>query len=135
MIVTGELSGEYRVIGPIQARVTAKTVFSKDRTTEEVDAKLQVEATRRGANAVINVAYDRSVSLTSWKALTARGVAVVASPEARPVAAPPAASVPSETALGGWHPDPSGRHQLRFRDGQHWTEHVSDAGNQTVDPP
>jgi hypothetical protein len=31
-----------------------------------------------GANAVINVQYDRGVSMTSWKALTAKGVAVIA---------------------------------------------------------
>jgi Scramblase/Protein of unknown function (DUF2510) len=33
-----------------------------------------------------------------------------------------------------WHPDPMGRHQLRYWDGQAWTEHVSTNGSQTVDP-
>jgi Scramblase/Protein of unknown function (DUF2510) len=33
-----------------------------------------------------------------------------------------------------WHPDPMGRHQLRYWDGQAWTEHVSTNGVQTVDP-
>ncbi|SDQ25788.1 DUF2510 domain-containing protein [Microbacterium sp. cf332] len=32
-------------------------------------------------------------------------------------------SVP--TAPAGWHPDPSGQHQLRYWDGQQWTDHVS----------
>lgn len=27
-----------------------------------------------------------------------------------------------------WHPDPTGRHELRYWDGNQWTEHVSDAG-------
>jgi hypothetical protein len=45
-------------------------------------------------------------------------------------AAPAAAAAP---ALGGapppgWHPDPQGRHELRYWDGTAWTNNVSDAG-------
>ncbi|PKQ19840.1 MAG: hypothetical protein CVT66_08245 [Actinobacteria bacterium HGW-Actinobacteria-6] len=40
----------------------------------------------------------------------------------------PAPSVPA-----GWHPDPHGRHELRFWDGSQWTSNVSDAGVQSVD--
>jgi uncharacterized protein YxjI len=32
----------------------------------------------------------------------------------------------------GWHPDPSGRHELRYWDG-HWTPHVSSRGKQAYD--
>ena len=35
---------------------------------------------------------------------------------------------------GAWHPDPTGRHQLRWWDGAAWTAHVSDAGVTTNDP-
>jgi len=35
---------------------------------------------------------------------------------------------------GGWHPDPHGRHQLRFWDGRAWTAHVSNAGVPGTDP-
>ena len=35
----------------------------------------------------------------------------------------------------GWLSDPSGRHQMRYWDGETWTEHVSDDGAQGVDPP
>lgn len=35
----------------------------------------------------------------------------------------------------GWHPDPTGRHQHRYWDGQEWTEHVADAGVSATDPP
>lgn len=36
----------------------------------------------------------------------------------------------------GWFPDPSGDHELRYWDGDAWTEHVSDAGvTSTVAPP
>jgi hypothetical protein len=42
----------------------------------------------------------------------------------------------SEAASGGagWHPDPAGRHQLRYWDGQTWTANVSDNGQQSTDP-
>lgn len=33
-----------------------------------------------------------------------------------------------------WHPDPTGRHELRYWDGSTWTDHVADQGNQSVDP-
>ena len=33
-----------------------------------------------------------------------------------------------------WHPDPMGRHQLRYWDGKIWTEHVSNNGVQATDP-
>ncbi len=33
-----------------------------------------------------------------------------------------------------WHPDPTGRHELRYWDGTQWTEHVSDQGVQTTSP-
>ncbi len=34
----------------------------------------------------------------------------------------------------GWHPDPQGRHELRYWDGSKWTDHVSDAGVTAKDP-
>ena len=40
-----------------------------------------------------------------------------------PMVAPPA-----------WHPDPSGRHQLRYWDGYRWSQHVSDDGVAGEDP-
>ena len=33
-----------------------------------------------------------------------------------------------------WHPDPTGRHQLRYWDGSTWTAHVSDNGVAVTDP-
>lgn len=36
---------------------------------------------------------------------------------------------------GGWHPDPGGRHQLRWWDGHRWTEHVHNNGINSIDPP
>ncbi len=34
-----------------------------------------------------------------------------------------------------WSPDPLGRHQYRYWDGSQWTEHVSDDGVVSTDPP
>jgi Protein of unknown function (DUF2510) len=34
-----------------------------------------------------------------------------------------------------WHPDPSGRHELRWWDGQAWTDRVSDGGEVSTDAP
>jgi hypothetical protein len=34
----------------------------------------------------------------------------------------------------GWFTDPSRRHELRYWDGQRWTEHVSDRGRQGIGP-
>jgi hypothetical protein len=77
-IHSGDLDRPYTTVGQIQARVTSATAFSQTRTADDVNGKLREEAMRRGANAVINVQYRRGASLTSWKALTATGTAVLA---------------------------------------------------------
>ena len=33
-----------------------------------------------------------------------------------------------------WHPDPTGRHEHRYWDGERWTDHVADAGQAATDP-
>lgn len=42
----------------------------------------------------------------------------------------PAAAAPA----GGWHPDPTGRHQQRWWDGSAWTDQVADNGAVSTDP-
>jgi Scramblase/Protein of unknown function (DUF2510) len=37
------------------------------------------------------------------------------------------------TSPAQWHPDPTGRHQLRYWDGSRWTDHVSTNGQAGVD--
>jgi hypothetical protein len=34
----------------------------------------------------------------------------------------------------GWYPDPTGRHEWRYFDGQVWTAHVADQGQASLDP-
>jgi uncharacterized protein YxjI len=41
----------------------------------------------------------------------------------------------TDASPAAWHPDPYGRHELRYWDGARWTEHVSSHGKQAVDPP
>ncbi len=38
------------------------------------------------------------------------------------------------SAPPAWLADPTGRHQMRYWDGQQWTDHVSNAGVQASDP-
>lgn len=77
-IHAGGITQPHRVLGAIKARVGAATLFSKTPTIEDVNFKLLEEAMKKGANAVINVKYDRGISATSWKALTATGMAIFA---------------------------------------------------------
>lgn len=51
---------------------------------------------------------------------------VLAAQNGRP---PQLASMP-----GGWHPDPSGRHTMRYWNGAAWTAIVSDGGQTLEDP-
>ena len=41
----------------------------------------------------------------------------------------------TEQAPANWHPDPFGRHELRYWDGGQWTHHVASRGRQGIDPP
>jgi rRNA maturation endonuclease Nob1 len=76
-IHAGDPGRPHKSLGQIQARVGAATALSKTPTLEDVNFKLQEVAAKLGANGVINVTYDRGISMMSWKALTARGEAVI----------------------------------------------------------
>jgi hypothetical protein len=58
-----------------------------------------------------------------------------AQPEPTPVAAAAAAAPATPAVPANWYADPSGRFELRYWDGNAWTEHVSRAGQQYTDPP
>ena len=76
-IVTGPTTRTFKSMGQVKARVGAATIYSKTPTIEDVNFKLQEVAANMGANGVINVTYERGISLLSWKALTAFGEAVL----------------------------------------------------------
>ncbi|HEY1734943.1 MAG TPA: DUF2510 domain-containing protein, partial [Acidimicrobiales bacterium] len=53
-----------------------------------------------------------------------------------PSGADAGASRPGHTGIpAGWMVDPSGRHQQRYWSGTTWTEHVTDDGMPSMDPP
>jgi uncharacterized protein YxjI len=45
------------------------------------------------------------------------------------------AETPPDDQDPGWYPDPWGKHEHRYFDGDEWTEHVASHGRQSVDPP
>jgi uncharacterized protein YxjI len=52
----------------------------------------------------------------------------------------PGCTVPFMSDTGGpaapdWYPDPFGRHEHRYFDGENWTDQVASHGRQAVDPP
>lgn len=67
--------GELEPLGRVDVSVGA-TLFSNAPTLEDVNLKLREKAARLGANAVISVAYTRGITLTSWRAMSASGLAV-----------------------------------------------------------
>ena len=52
-----------------------------------------------------------------------------------PAAATTPATPTTPSVPAGWYNDPAGRYELRYWDGTAWTEHVSRAGQQFMDPP
>jgi len=44
-------------------------------------------------------------------------------------------AVPSAPVPANWYADPSGRYELRYWNGDEWTDHVARSGQQFTDPP
>jgi hypothetical protein len=83
----------------------------------------------------VGLAIAGSLILLLAAAVLAAVVAVRRN-QARLLPAPatqPVATWGQATAPAGWFADPGRRHELRYWDGQRWTEHVSDRGTQGVD--
>ncbi|MCU0271268.1 MAG: DUF2510 domain-containing protein [Acidimicrobiales bacterium] len=57
------------------------------------------------------------------------GIGAVAAHDGTPL--PPAEQQRQEP---GWYPDPSGRHEVRWFDGENWTASVADQGVAATDP-
>ena len=78
IIITQEsLQGRnYEEIGIIEVSVKKLTAFHKDPTTDQADEVLAEKARAIGADAVINVTYERGIGLTTWGYMDARGMGV-----------------------------------------------------------
>ena len=96
------------------------------------------------ATVVVDVAPGR-VILATWSApwlaflpgkwkLSAGQVGAGAPPIAQPMVSASAAATGASAPAAAWHPDPTGRHQLRYWEGSTWTTHVSDNGVAATDP-
>ena len=67
----------YKALGDIKVTVRKTTIFNKDPTRADVDAKLRKEATKLGADAVVLVRYGTvGIGMTSWGVLHGEGRAV-----------------------------------------------------------
>ncbi|WP_312490963.1 hypothetical protein [Brevundimonas sp.] len=75
-IFTGTPDFEFEVIRQVEAKCEASHAFSSAPSMDEVNTRLKALAAKVGGNAVIKVNYDSGISLTSWRALKATGVAV-----------------------------------------------------------
>src|SRR3984893_9789208 len=76
---SGRIEQSHKQVAKISAKVSKGSLFSNSPTIEDVNFKLQEEAARIGANAVIDVTYSRC-KLLWYEVLEAQGLAVVASP-------------------------------------------------------
>lgn len=78
IIVEGDVTDRgYVSLGDISVTVNKTTLFHSDPTKEAVNAKLQEEAAKLGADAVILVRYGTvGVSLMSWGSLDGKGRAI-----------------------------------------------------------
>ncbi|MDJ0770822.1 MAG: DUF2510 domain-containing protein [Ilumatobacter sp.] len=105
----------------IEVRAQGETIAQLDlREVDRVDAVV-----RAGGVAALNVTLDRQLASLSVR------------PDVRVLLR---AGVPKTTAEhtsgeAQWYADPSGRFELRYWNGDDWTEHVFAAGSRGVDPP
>jgi len=79
LIAEGDITNRaYVVLGEIEVTINKTTIFHADPTKELVNARLQEEAAKLGADAVLLVRYGTvGVGLFSWGSLEGRGRAVV----------------------------------------------------------
>jgi len=75
-IYAGEPDFQYTPLRSLEAKCEAGHAFANAPSMDEVNTRLKALAAKVGANAIINVSYDSGVSLTSWRALWGRGMAV-----------------------------------------------------------
>jgi len=68
---------KYKILGDIEVTVNKSTIFHSDPTPQMVNEKLQKEATKLGADAVVLVRYGTvGVSFVSWGSLNGKGRAI-----------------------------------------------------------
>ena len=78
-IIEGDVTDKpYKSLGDVSATVNKVTIFNADPTREMVNKRLQAEAAKLGADAVIQVRYGTvGISALSWGSLDGKGRAIV----------------------------------------------------------
>lgn len=76
-IYQGQPETPFEALGEIKARKGAQpTPFNKRPSEEQINVKLREQASKLGADAIINVTYKPGVIPSSWRGMTAKGTAV-----------------------------------------------------------
>ena len=75
-IHVGDPGFEYDPIRELEVKSEARSAFSKSPNEDDVNMQLRRLAASVGGDAVVNVQYNRGVSMSSWNSLKATGLAV-----------------------------------------------------------
>jgi hypothetical protein len=86
-----------------------------------------------GVLAAMPGAQQAMAPAVAMPTMPAPAVAQPAAAATVPPPPPPDANAATPT-VAGWNPDPRGRHEYRYWDGNAWTDNVSDGGQQSTDP-
>lgn len=75
-IHTGTVGFQFEPLRRLEAKCESPTVFSKAPTIEDVNQKLRELAVKIGANAIVEVTYDSGPTMTAWRSVRGKGLAV-----------------------------------------------------------
>ena len=105
--------------------------------TNPADLTAQLNArVAQGWEVVTIYTWDKSVVAIVKRTQRANSPSqYVSSPSTAPAAVNQPVATPAANAPANWYPDPSGRFELRYWNGEKWTEHVSTGGQQSTDAP
>jgi hypothetical protein len=94
---------------------------------------LAAELTRKSADGRFCAFLRRPVAQRATAAPTVSASTPAVSADTGYAAA--ATTSASPTVPAAWYKDPSGRYEMRYWNGNAWTEHVARGGQQFTDPP
>ena len=99
------------------------------------DTAATTEPSPPAADVSASSGYDSGAATGYDTAATSDSVTSASTEATSESAAEQTTAAAASAAPAGWYADPSGRYELRYWDGNQWTEHVSRAGQQYTDPP
>ena len=131
-LITGIIAGLLTCVGFL-------VLLVREDETLSITAQPGDGGTRLDINGAISPAMrTRLTGVLNTLGSTVSAAPGVAPGFAAPAPAPAPDAAPAAAPTGGpaaWHPDPSGRHEQRYWDGNAWTDHVMDKGRPGSDPP